>query len=325
MHVNRVVLAVVVALATLAATAAGALAATAPSASTGRASAVTPQTATVNGRVNPHGAPTAFYFQFGQTTRYGKRTSTGDAGSGGSSRAVSAPLAGLRPNTTYHYRLVAFSSRGTARGGDRKFKTPQIPTTSSISASPNPAAFGGTVSVAGSLTGPNIGGKQVALQGRPFPYTGQFQQIGNTVLTNPQGGYSFLFPALTTTQLRVSEKSKPSVMSQTITENVALATTLHLRRSRRSRHRIRFFGRVRPARVGNAVLIQRKLRRRWKTIGLSLTHTGNAGFSFFSKRLRLGRGGTFRVVVRTTGGDYVDGTSRNVRILLLRHRHRSHR
>jgi hypothetical protein len=72
--------------------------------------------------------------------------------------------------------------------------------------------------------------------------------------------------------------------------------------------------------VGNAVLIQRKLRRRWKTIGLTLTHPGNAAFSFFSKRLRLGRGGTFRVVVRTTGGDFVDGTSREVRILLLRHR-----
>jgi hypothetical protein len=320
--VNRFASALVVALTTLAATAAGAEAATTPSASTGRATAVTPQTATLHGRVNPHGAPTAFYFQFGLTAGYGRRTSTGDAGSGGSSRAVSAPLAGLRPNTTYHYRLVAFSSRGTARGGDRRFKTPQIPTTSSISASPNPVVFGGTVSVAGALTGPNIGGKQVALQGKPFPFIAQFQQIGNTVLTNPQGGYSFFFAGLTTTQLRVVEISKPSVISQTITEGVALASTLHLRRSRRSRHRIRFFGRVRPARVGNAVLIQRKLRRRWKTIGLTLTHPGNAGFSFFSKRLRLGRGGTFRVVVRTTGGDYVDGTSREVRILLLRHRHR---
>lgn len=322
---NRLVPAVVVALATLAATAAVALAATAPSASTGRASAVTPQTATLNGRVNPHGAPTAFYFQFGRTASYGRRTGSGDAGSRNSSRAVSAPLAGLSPNTTYHYRVVAFNSRGSAQGGDRKFKTPQIPTTSSISASPNPVVFGRTVSVAGSLTGPSIGGKQVALEGRPFPYTGPFQQIGNTALTNPQGGYVFFFQGLTTMQLRVNERSKPSVVSQMITENVALASTLHLRRSRRSRHLIRFFGRVKPARVGNAVLIQRKLRRRWKTIGLTLTHPGNAAFSFYSKRLRLGRGGTFRVVVRTTGGDFVDGTSREVRILLLHHGKRRHR
>ena len=323
---NRLVSAVVVALAALAATAAGALAATAPSASTGRASAVTPQTATLNGRVNPHGAPTAFYFQFGRTARYGRRTSTGDAGSRNSSRAVSAPLAGLSPNTTYHYRVVAFNSRGSAQGGDRKFKTPQIPTTSSLRSRPRQIRWcsGGRCPSPG-LTGPSIGGKQVALEGRPFPYTGQFQQIGNTALTNPQGGYSFFFQGLTTMQLRVSEKSKPSVMSQTITENVALASTLHLRRSRRNRHRIRFFGRVRPARVGNAVLIQRKLRRRWKTIGLTLTHPGNAAFSFYSKRLRLGRGGTFRVVVRTTGGDFVDGTSREVRILLLHYGHRRHR
>ena len=177
--------------------------------------------------------------------------------------------------------------------------------------------FGRTVSVAGSLTGPNIGGKQVALEGRPFPYTGPFQQIGNTALTNPQGGcYVFFLPGADHhAPPRETRSSRRS--SQMITENVALASTLHLRRSRRNRHRIRFFGRVRPARVGNAVLIQRKLRRRWKTIGLTLTHPGNAAFSFYSKRLRLGRGGTFRVVVRTTGGDYVDGTSREVRILLL--------
>ncbi len=310
-------------LAALGAMAPLALAATTPGARTGKASAVTPQTATLNGRVDPNGFPTAFYFQYGRSTRYGKRTATADAGSGKNSHAVSASLTGLRPNTTYHYRLVAFSSKGTARGTDRKLKTPQIATTSSISVSPNPLRFGGTASVAGALSGPDVGGKQVALQFKPFPFTSTFRQSGNTVVTSPQGAYSFGFPGLITAQLRVVEKSKPSVVSQTVTESVALATSIHIRRSRRNLHRVRFYGRVRPSRAGNAVLIQRKLKRRWKTIALTLTRPGTANFSFFSKRLRLGRGGTFRVIVRTTGGDYVDGVSRELRILLRRHHRRS--
>jgi hypothetical protein len=296
------------------------VAATPPGVSTGNATAVATQSATLHGRVTPHGVPTAFYFRYGTTTKYGHRTSTRSAGSGTHSRSVFGLLSGLRPNTTYHYRLVAFSTAGTRAGGDRRFKTRQIPTTSSITVSPNPVRFGSLVSIAGSLTGPSVGGKRVALQTRSFPFTGPFQQVGNTVVTTPQGGYSFVVPGGITALLRVVEKSKPSVTSQTITENVTLAATIHARRSRSNRHRVRFYGRVRPARVGNAVLIQRKLRRRWKTIGITLTRGRSPGHSIFSKRLRLGRSGRFRVVVRTTGGDYVDGTTRELRVRLRRRR-----
>src|SRR3954447_8349403 len=286
-HVKRLISALPVVVVVLGAGATNSAAATPPAASTRGATAIAPQTATVNGRVDPQGRPTAFYFRYGTTTAYGKRTSTGSAGAGTHSRSVSAALTALRPNTTYHYRLVAFSTAGTRTGGDRKFKTLQIPTTSSIAASPNPVKFGSLVSVAGSLTGPSVGGKLVALQSKAFPFAGPFQQAGNTVVTTAQGGYSFVVPGVVTAQLRVVEKSKPSVTSQTITENVALATTLHARRSRSHRHRVRFYGRVRPARVGNAVLVQRKLRRRWKTIGLTLTRRRSAAFSVFTKRLRL--------------------------------------
>jgi hypothetical protein len=87
-----------------------------------------------------------------------------------------------------------------------------------------------------------------------------------------------------------------------------------VRRPRRAGGRFRFSGRVTPARVGNAVLIQRRTRRRWKTVSLTLTRARTAASSGFSKRLRLRRTGRYRAVVRTTGGDYVDGKSRSVRI-----------
>jgi hypothetical protein len=299
-----------------------ALAATAPTVRTGRASAVTPQTATLNGWVNPHGVPTAFYFAFGRTTRYGSRTSTSDAGSATTRHAVSASLTGLRPHSTYHYRLVAFSAAGTTRGTDRTLKTPQIPTTSTISVSQNPVVYSKTVLVTGSLIGPGVGGKKVALESKPFPFTDPFGQAGNTVLTGPDGAYSFVLQPLITTQLRVADQSKPSVVSPTLIENVALAVTLRVRHLRRGRHRILFKGHVTPARVGNPVLIQRKTRRGWATVAFTLTRARTASFSGFKRRLRLHRRGKYRAAVKTTGGDYVDGTSRAVRVSPRRHHRR---
>ena len=41
----------------------------------------------------------------------------------GSGRSISALVAGLRPHTLYHYRLVAISTGGTVVGADRTFKT----------------------------------------------------------------------------------------------------------------------------------------------------------------------------------------------------------
>ena len=307
---KRLALVSAVGLVALVAGGGSAVAATAPSATTRKAAAVTQSTATINGTVNPHGVPTAFYFEFGKTKSYGTRTNTGDAGAGTSGRAVSAALTGLAANATYHYRLVAFSAAGTTRGGDRTFKTPQIPTTSTINVAPNPAIFGGLASVTGVLTGPDVSGKEVALQGKLFPFTGAFTQIGNTVLTTADGAYSFLVPLFINVQLRVVDLSKPSVTSPIVTENVALAISLKARRVHRGL--VRFSGHVRPSRLGNAVLIQKHVRGGWRTVGLTLTRRGSQAAARFTRNLRLHKRGTFRAVVRTRGGDYVDGTSRGV-------------
>jgi hypothetical protein len=98
---------------------------------------------------------------------------------------------------------------------------------------------------------------------------------------------------------------------------VALSTTVRVKRLRRS-GRFRFSGRVTPPRVGNAVLIQRRTRRGWATIGITLTRARTAAYSGFVKRLRLKRTDRYRVVVKTSAGDYSDGTSRSRRIRVRR-------
>jgi len=98
------VLAVACAWAVLALSAAAAAAAGEPVVLTGNATAITSTSATVNGTVNPEGQATTYYFEYGTTTSYGSQTATADAGSGTASLAVSAQLASLTPDTTYHNR-----------------------------------------------------------------------------------------------------------------------------------------------------------------------------------------------------------------------------
>src|SRR3954464_7740231 len=198
-----------------------------PTAVTGGTTGVSPNAATVTGAVNPRGLVTTYYFQYGKTKSYGRRTTALDAGSGNARVPVSAQLVNLTHKTTYHYRLVATNSSGTTFGSDRTLKTPETPTVSTLATSPNPAPFGRTVVVTGFLVGPRGGaGKQVALEANAFPFTAGFAQFGNTVLTGADGGYAFTFTAIGTVQLRVVDRSDPSVVSPVFTENVAIRPSL---------------------------------------------------------------------------------------------------
>jgi hypothetical protein len=73
-----------------------------------------PRSLTLNGTVNPKGAPvTSCVFEYGTTSSYGQRVPCSPApGSGTSPVAVSAHLSGLTPGTEYHYRLVAENAGG---------------------------------------------------------------------------------------------------------------------------------------------------------------------------------------------------------------------
>jgi hypothetical protein len=94
-----------------------------PTAITGPVTAVGPTSATATGTVNPGGLATTWYFEYGTTTGYGSKTAAKSEPAGSSNVGVSASLTGLKPGTTYHYRLVATNSGGTSRGADGIFAT----------------------------------------------------------------------------------------------------------------------------------------------------------------------------------------------------------
>ncbi|MFO1482445.1 MAG: CARDB domain-containing protein [Verrucomicrobiaceae bacterium] len=119
--------------------------ATPPSATTNAATNITTTSAQMNGTINPNGASTTAYFQYGATTSYGSSSGVGSFGSGTSSIAINTVLSGASPNTTFHYRVVATNSGGTTYGSDRSFTTdaPQPPPSATTNAATNVTANSG--------------------------------------------------------------------------------------------------------------------------------------------------------------------------------------
>ncbi len=59
----------------------------------------------------------------GTTTAYGSSPAVQDIGAGVSPVAFKADLSGLKPNTTYHFNIVAVNGDGTTTTSDQTFKT----------------------------------------------------------------------------------------------------------------------------------------------------------------------------------------------------------
>jgi hypothetical protein len=80
---------------------------------------------TLTGCVDPDGLASKYHFEYGETTSYGASTPEGELTEElASEHAVIAPVTGLKPLTTYHYRLVASNSAGApVDGPDQTFST----------------------------------------------------------------------------------------------------------------------------------------------------------------------------------------------------------
>jgi plastocyanin len=112
----------------------------APVVTTEPATGINETEATLNGKVNPSGQATTYFFKYGKTTAYGQETTPGSAGAGGAAVSEFATVSGLTAATTYHFQMVAESAGGTITGADRTFTTTGPPT-----ATTEPAAAVGSI------------------------------------------------------------------------------------------------------------------------------------------------------------------------------------
>ncbi len=103
--------------------ASAALASGKPFVETKPATSVGQTEAVLNGVVNPNGAETKYYFEYGTTISYGKKTAEAAAGSGTANVEESKTISGLTKSTTYHFRVVATNSNGTSDGTDQALTT----------------------------------------------------------------------------------------------------------------------------------------------------------------------------------------------------------
>ncbi len=117
---------------------------------TSPATGVTSSAATLNGLVNPNNFTTTSYFEYGTGTSYGTATSSVVLSAGSSAAPVQAQINGLTAGTSYHYRVVAYSSNGTSYGQDATFTTlaaalPSVQTSPATAITAVSAVISGTV------------------------------------------------------------------------------------------------------------------------------------------------------------------------------------
>lgn len=91
--------------------------------------AITRNSATLNGAVDSQSEITTYLFEYGDANgeagSYGhsQPPAPAEVGAGGSETALSQNLSGLQPGATYHYRLTATNASGTTHGPDRTLTT----------------------------------------------------------------------------------------------------------------------------------------------------------------------------------------------------------
>jgi hypothetical protein len=295
-------------------------AASKPGVRTGGAVNVTPGSATLNGRVDPNNAETTYFFQVGTTSLYGASTPPTPAGAGRNATAVSAPVTGLAPATTYHYRLVAQNRCGITKGADRTFKTQRQPLGVTLAANPNPTCPGCATTLGGQLTGTNNANRDVVLQSNPFPYLQGFVNYGNALVTDAAGNFSF--PVLSmpvTTQFRVVLAQRPEVASPIVVVGAALRVRTAKRKVARHRHSVgvRFRGSVSPQNDGGRISIQKLRAGNWVEVAHTTAKDWTSSKSSYRKRVRVYRSGDFRVVAEAAGA-YVSGAGRTVSVRVRR-------
>jgi phosphodiesterase/alkaline phosphatase D-like protein len=75
--------------------------------------------------VAANAADASVHFEYGTSSSYGKSTADQHV-AGVTGVSLQAPVNGLEPGTTYHYRVVASSIDGTSFGADATFKTSAV-------------------------------------------------------------------------------------------------------------------------------------------------------------------------------------------------------
>jgi hypothetical protein len=286
-----------------------------------RSSAVTTSAAHLAATLDPNGAETTYYFQYGRSTSYGNRTTRITVPAGTDPIPVAADVTGLVPYTRYHWRLYATNSAGITRGRDHTLRTARLATGITLFSPLNTVRYGRGITLGGRVTGSGINGMTIRLEQQPFPFGAGFTQVGTTHASR-DGGYLFSVDHVwTLTRYRVVTDTQTPLTSAVLTVRSAPRTTIGTRVLGRKRARIA--GTIRPAVTGELSLQRRLASGRWAQVKhRALAAATSYSFKVFRAR-RVNR--AYRVVVLPARGAYVKVASRAVVVSRRPARARGHR
>ncbi len=259
--------------------------------------------------VDPEGLATSYRIQYGPTAAYGSQTGATAVGSGTAEVKTTHAIAGLAPNTTYHFRIAASNSAGATIGADASFTTAKVPPTLTAAAAPGEVAFGRPLTLSGTASGPESAGVQVVVQEDPYPYDRGFENVTDPEPVDGAGNFSFSLPGLfESAQLRVATAGTPLAYSAPVSELVHVRVTLHAHRTKRHGY-VRLAGTVTPSEPGAKVAFER-----WQHGGYApISGTkikGRAGASSrFARIVRIHRPGRYCALVSLAAGALASGRS----------------
>jgi hypothetical protein len=269
----------------------------APAVVTGSAQGVGPSSAALTGSVDTRGRSTTWWFEYGTTPTYGSKTSTKSAGSKAGAQSVSAPVAGLKIGTGYHYRLVAKSDAGTTYGSDLTFSTLAV----TIAAAAREVTYGGRVQLTGTVPSHNAG-EQVTIFAQAY---GRGSPVSvATILSGAGGAYSYLAKPRIGTQYQASWSG--ALSAPTI---VGVHPAVSLVRLANGKLHTRVFGAASFG--GRIVQLQRKTSGRWVTV--TRVRLNSRSQATFVGKLPKGRS-IVRVAmsINQAGAGYLGGKSRTI-------------
>jgi hypothetical protein len=284
-------------------------------------SAVTTNSAHLSATLNPNGAETTYYFQYGRSTSYGNRSARITVPAGAAPLAVAADITGLLPYTRYHWRLYASNAAGKTPGRDHTLRTGRLATGITFFSTRAKVQYGRGVTVGGRVTGSGTNGMPVRLEQQQFPFDNGFAAV-RTSHVSGDGGYLFSVDhVFALTRYRVVTETQTPLTSAVVTVRSAPRTTIGRRLL--SRKRARIAGGITPAITGELSLQRRLASGRWAQV----KHKALAGATRYSFKVfrarRVNR--AYRVVVLPVRGAYVKASSRAVVVSRRPGRARGHR
>jgi hypothetical protein len=272
------------------------------------ATAITGGSAHLSATVSPNGAETTYWFQYGRSTRYGKRTARLTVPAGSAPVKVEADVGGLLGYTRYHWRLFARNAAGDTPGPDRAFQTKRIATSVTLFSDRGKVRRGRGVTLGGRVTGAGANQMVLALERQRFPFTAPFKPV-RTTRAGSDGGYLFTVDHVwTLTRFRVVTQTLTPLTSAVRAVRVKPRTTIGARTIGRKRARVE--GTIRPAITGELSLQRRQRSGAWQQVRHRAIASAKT-FSFTVERVRK-RSRAFRVVVLPVRGAYVKATTGTV-------------